>query len=147
MAIVLASAPGSALVVVVTPVVPAPGSAGPAESVAVQVAVQAGSLPYSLPAAGRAELGRAGLGIAVPASAVGRPGASPPAPAPCRTAGPGSPAPALPALLVLSAGQAVLHSPAPPLAHMVALRSRALPEAVLLLVASVLAVPEAVLAV
>jgi len=127
MAAVWASAPGSALVAV-TLVVPAPGSAGPAGSAAVQVAVQAGSLPYSLPAAGRAEPGRAAAGIAEPASAVGRPGASPSAPAPCRTAGPGSPAPALPAPPDLPAGRAVLHSPAPP-ARMAVLHSRALPEA------------------
>jgi len=124
MAAVWASAPGSALVAV-TLVVPAPGSAGPAGSAAVQVAVQAGSLPYSLPAAGRAEPGRAAAGIAEPASAVGRPGASPSAPAPCHMAGPGSPAPALP---VLPAGRAVLHSPASP-ARMAVLHSRALPEA------------------
>jgi len=127
MAVVLASAPGSALVAV-APVVPAPGSAGPAESAAVQAVAQAGSLSGSLPAAGRAEPGRAAAGITEPASAVGRPGASPSAPAPCRTAGPGSPAPALPALLVLPAGRAVLHSPAPP-ARMAVLHSRALPEA------------------
>jgi len=64
--LVLASAPGSVLVAV-APVVPAPGSAGSAESVAVQVAVQAGSLSGSLPAAGRAEPGRAAAGIAEPA--------------------------------------------------------------------------------
>jgi len=124
MAVLWAPAPGSALVAE-APVVPAPGSAGPAESVAVQAAVQAGSLPYSLPVAGRAEPGTAAAGITEPASAVGRPAASPSAPAPCHMAGPGSPAPALP---VLPAGRAVLHSPAPP-ARMAVLHSRALPEA------------------
>jgi len=62
MAAVWASALGSALVAV-TLVVPAHSPAGPAES----AVVQAGSLPYSLPAAGRAEPGRAAADIAEPA--------------------------------------------------------------------------------
>jgi len=63
--LVLASVPGSPLAVValVAPVL----SPGPAESVVVQVAVQAGSLSGSLPAPGRVAPGRVAADIAEPA--------------------------------------------------------------------------------